>query len=116
MMSPETIFLRRKPVFKVVLSEDHFDIINDADHHDNGDYVYESVSNLKLQHKGVNWFVTILNSIVSFFFVGIEGELWKDKDSLLFTYNGVKKRVLLINCDMIKAEQLVKRIQNRVDG
>jgi len=68
-MTIQSITLRKNPSFKIILNDENFEILNEADKDDNGFYFYKHIDSLELKHKGINWFVTLLDVIVHFFLI-----------------------------------------------
>jgi hypothetical protein len=115
-MKMESHLLRNKPKFEIILNQDDFQIINDADKNDSGRYSYSLTNSVELKTKKINWLVTGLDIAFELFITNTSfGNIYREKNRLIFKYNEQKKIILLTDCDMDKAMTTVGKLKSRLE-
>ena len=115
-MKMESNLLRTKPKFEIILNQDDFQIINDADKNDSGKYSYSLTNSVELKTKKINWLVTGLDIVFEIFITNTSfGDIYREKNRLIFKYNKQKKIILLTDCDMDKTKMTVQKLKARLN-
>ena len=115
-MNNETVVLRDSPNLKIVLSENQFEITNEANKSTSGIHFYSLTDSIELKKERTNWLITILSYIVDLLTgsAASSGGRFKEKNRMVLFYKGKRKEISLVNCDIEQAGQLIKNIKSRL--
>ena len=110
-MKSESIFLRNQPKLQFIFNEKSFEIINDANKNDNGNYSYELLNSVELKKERTNWLISILSILIDFFTASGNGDFYREKKQLDIKHKKKHLTIVLRESDLIQAELITQKLK-----
>ncbi|MDP5230106.1 MAG: hypothetical protein NWQ38_06915 [Cellulophaga sp.] len=104
--------LRNDPFFEIIIYKDSFEIKDEKDKDATGIYSFTQLKNIEVKKAQTFWLSTIFFTVIDFIIGTSATGIMKLKDRICMSHMNREIVILLDNCDVNKAKQLVLKIRN----